>query len=420
MRNFMNHTWKSYFEKALDFRVRLFNVLAWAGVLVSLISAVSATIGGESIGNVLICLFAALVALVLIIYASRSGRYQLCYVITIALIFLILFPIIFFIGGGIDSAMPYYFIFAILFTVFMLDGKKALFIAAAELMVYTGLIVFAWNYPSTITQLPQTGILLDKIVGLAAVSIALSVTMYLHFRAYIALNRKLDEQNVLLAQASQAKTEFLANISHEMRTPLTVVSVNVQTTLDLLGENAVQDPEVAELLCGAQSEIMRLSRMVGAMLSLASISESGEKQPVDLSKLFHSSAETMRLNLTKGGNTLTVQVEEGLHVFGNADLLAQVLSNLLANAGAHTKNGNIALMVNRNSSEITTTVRDTGTGILPEMLPHVFERGVSDGGTGFGLYLCKTVVESHGGRIWIESEQGAGTSAYVVLPFYEG
>lgn len=70
--------------------------------------------------------------------------------------------------------------------------------------------------------------------------------------------------------------------------------------------------------------------------------------------------------------------------------------------------------------EILVKVEDTGSGISAEFLPHVFERGVSTRGTGFGLYLCRTVVESLGGRIWMESVQGSGTLAAFVLPTYEG
>jgi signal transduction histidine kinase len=434
MKKIFVHFGQTYFGRALDLRVRLFNVLATAGILVSLISAVAAAANGENFVNILISLFAGAAAIALLVYSSRSGRYQLCYAITIVLIFLVLFPFIFFIGGGIDSAMPFYFIFAVLFTISMLDGKKALLIALLELAVYIGLFVVEKNYPDAVTPLPSPqSIVIDKMVGLAAVSIALGVTMFLHFRAYIALHRKLDEQNVLLAEASRAKTEFLSNASHEMRTPLTVVSVNVQTALDILNDSAVKDPEAAELLSGAQSEIMRLSRMVGAMLTLASISESTDKQAIDLTTLLHSSAEMLRLNLTRRGNALTVNVEDGLCVFGNADLLAQVVSNLLTNAGAHTENGGVTLTASRNGGEITVSMRDTGTGISPDLLPRVFERGVSAGGTGFGLYLCKAVVESHGGRIWIESpgapgesadslgwKQGVGTLAHFTLPVYEG
>jgi signal transduction histidine kinase len=96
------------------------------------------------------------------------------------------------------------------------------------------------------------------------------------------------------------------------------------------------------------------------------------------------------------------------------------LTNILQNAGAHTKNGTVAISAKKQGNIITVEVRDTGEGILPELLPHVFERGVSTGGTGVGLYLCKTVVESHGGKIWIESEPGSGTSVYYTLPVYEG
>jgi signal transduction histidine kinase len=71
-------------------------------------------------------------------------------------------------------------------------------------------------------------------------------------------------------------------------------------------------------------------------------------------------------------------------------------------------------------NEIIITVRDTGIGISSEILPRVFERGVSTDGTGYGLYLCKTIVESHGGKIWIESEPGNGATIYYTLPVYEG
>ena len=92
----------------------------------------------------------------------------------------------------------------------------------------------------------------------------------------------------------------------------------------------------------------------------------------------------------------------------------------MQNAATHTQLGEVALKAEKAGHEILVTVRDTGAGISAELLPHVFERGVSTGGTGFGLYLCKTVVESHGGRIWIESTPGSGTEVTVALPAYEG
>jgi signal transduction histidine kinase len=129
----------------------------------------------------------------------------------------------------------------------------------------------------------------------------------------------------------------------------------------------------------------------------------------------------LRLSLQKQGNTLTAGIETGLRVFGNADLLAQAVTNLIQNAGKYTACGTITLSAKTFNRIITVTVSDTGSGIPSELLPRVFERSVSgDSGTGYGLYLCKAIVESHGGRIWIESGRGSGTTVYFSLPVYEG
>lgn len=260
------------------------------------------------------------------------------------------------------------------------------------------------------------------MVGFVSVSAVLGTMLYLHFRLYNEQQKKLDEQNHLLERSSRAKTEFLSNTSHEMRTPLTVISVNVQTVEEILEDmcETLIDGEAAELLRNAQQEIMRLSRMVGGMLTLASMSETTDKQAVDLTTMLRGSAEMFSLHLQKRGNLVTSKIEGGLQVFGNADLLAQVMANLLQNASAYTRQGEVTLKAEKSGSEVLVTVRDTGDGISAELLPHVFERGISTGGTGFGLYLCKTVVESHGGRIWIESEQGSGTVVILALPAYEG
>jgi len=428
MKNIAMRFLNTYFGPALDLRVRLFNILAAVGVLASLISALSAGINGEGALNVAICLFAGAIAAALLVFAARSGRYQLCYAVTIVFVFFLIFPFIFFVGGGYNSAMPYYFVFAILFTIFMLDGKRALILAAVLLALYNGLYLIAMRFPSTVTPLPTLRAeVTDKIVGLVTVSVALGLTMYAQVSLYRGQQCKLDEQNAILAQTSRAKTEFLANASHEMRTPLTVISVNVQTVMGILKhmDDAVKDPEAAQLLTDAQSEIMRLSRMVGGMLTLNSVNERAEKNKADLSALLNSTADMLRLLLAKRGNELETEISEGLTVFGDTDLLSQVAVNLIQNAQAHTQNDVIRLRSMRDGRTITVTVSDNGSGIAPELLPHVFERGVSGkdgdgGGTGFGLFLCRTVVESHGGRIWIESEPGKGTAAHFTLPVYEG
>jgi signal transduction histidine kinase len=304
----------------------------------------------------------------------------------------------------------------------MLDGALSLAVAGVELAVYVGLCVYAYyNTASVLGGAPTARTMLTSVIaGLIGAGVSIGYALFQFNRMYRAQQRKLDEQNEILAQSNRAKTEFLSNASHEMRTPLTVISVNVQTVADILDELSVRDEEAGELLKSAQGEIMRLSRMVGGMLTLASMSERADRRKQDLSSLLESGSEMLRLSLSKRGNAIETKIEPGLTVFGNADLLAQVLTNIIQNASAHTENGLVSLRAARISGEITVSVRDTGTGIASELQPRVFDRGVTTGGTGFGLYLCKTVIESHGGRIWLESEPGQGTAVFYTLPVYEG
>ena len=424
MRYILSTIYKNFLNPELDFRIRLFNVLAFIGALVSLLSAASSALFSDPTADIAMYIGFSLFSLIMLVFATKSGKYQLCYKITIAVVFLIGFPIFFFESNVYYGAMPYFFIFAIIFTIFMLDGKPAIWMSALELLLYTGICIFAYLYlPDNEKSLDRGFILFETVFGFALVSISLGAAMIMHFRLRDEQQRKLDEQNSILTKINRSKTEFLANTSHEMRTPLTVISVNVQNVMDMLDDIGVilANPEAAELLADAQSEIMRLSRMVGGMLKLAANSETTDRRKSDFSALLQSAADMLWLLLQKNGNDLETDVADGMIVFCDTDLLTQVIVNLIQNSHTHTENDVIRLSAGLAGGMITVTVSDSGAGIAPELLPRVFDRGVTDGtGTGVGLSLCKTVVESHGGEIWIESSPGKGTSVHFTLPVYEG
>jgi signal transduction histidine kinase len=408
-----------YFGPALDFRLRLFNILAVAGVLLCgwtiLVSR------GASLLRFGITLVAATLSLLLMRLAKRAKKPERYYLAAVLCIFYAFFPTLFFTGGGVDGSLVFVLMLGVMFTVMLLRGWKALAFTGGLIAWYCGIFITEIYHPEWFAHFKTVAErMIDMAAGFAVISAALALCVFFLLRLYDRQQTQLDAQNVLLAQASRAKSEFLSNASHEMRSPLTVISVNVQTVIGILQSLRVQAPEADELLQSAQSEVMRLARMVGGMLTLASMSEITDRQELNFSALLQSGADALRLNLQKHSNVFETQIEPCLNVFGSADLLAQVLANLLQNAGTHTENGKISLRAAMRESEIEVTVRDTGSGIAPELLPRVFERGVSDGGTGFGLYLCKTVIESHGGRIEIESELGEGTAATFTLPKYEG
>jgi signal transduction histidine kinase len=246
-----------------------------------------------------------------------------------------------------------------------------------------------------------------------------------------AQRQRLADENAALESLSRMKSEYLANISHETQTPLTIISTSFQLISTLLTDAKVEDGEwkistadgtlINEAAASAQESILRAKRITQSNLRLASMQESREKMTViNISNLIINGA-IIRMSLAeKRGNKLNINVPENLpQVFGNADNLTQVLDNLLTNANNHTKGGNITVTGSADDKTITVTVTDSGAGIPTDLRPHVFQRGISgSGGTGIGLALCKNMIDSHGGDIFLQSEQGKGTAVTFTLPIY--
>jgi len=250
--------------------------------------------------------------------------------------------------------------------------------------------------------------------------------------------RELEKQTAIAVKASLYKSEFLATMSHEIKTPLTVVSVHVQQAKELFeaggddgetsfaGETSVAET-IRHSLTRAQEETMRTARITDNTLRLASMQEGAPKggqearqelKLLDMAALLTTSAEAYRILLEKRGNRLVVDIQDRLPpVSGSADALIQVMVNLLSNANTHTQNGEIVVAAEAERKHIRVTVTDSGSGISPELLPVVFDRQISGGGsTGIGLAICKEIIASHNGKIKIVSEVGKGTTVAFRVP----
>jgi len=241
--------------------------------------------------------------------------------------------------------------------------------------------------------------------------------------------RALMEENDMLNRLYHAKTEFLQNMSHDFKTPLTVISTSILNAMDIL-DYEMDKEEIRESLTLAQSEVKRISRIVDIALKQTSRqSERLTKEPVDLEEFFVRVEKTYNAYLDKNGNTLVAKMPKKLpSVYCNRDTLRNVLSNLISNANRYTRNGEIIVSAELTAEEpvkegdsryITITVADTGMGIDPKILPDVFKRGTSTNRTGLGLPICKTAVESFGGTISIDSVYGKGTKVIFTVPVHD-
>jgi PAS domain S-box-containing protein len=222
-----------------------------------------------------------------------------------------------------------------------------------------------------------------------------------------------------LEEASRLKDEFLAAASEALKTPVT--SVEIFSQLAASHPEAIQPQLVQRLLAHTD----RLVSLVNTLLDVSRLQLGRmpiERRRVDLSRLIAEAC----LSFEQQPLLACLEVKEAV-VQGDGVRLAQVFTNLLDNALKHSRQGGKTWvrLSRQDDGKAVVEVKDQGAGIPPERLPRIFERslrpGGGQGGTGLGvgLYLCKEIVERHGGRIWAESEPGVGSSFFVELPLAE-
>jgi signal transduction histidine kinase len=245
------------------------------------------------------------------------------------------------------------------------------------------------------------------------------------------LFREIEDKSRQIEAANRHKSEFLANMSHELRTPLNAI-IGFSEVLGerLFGELNDKQAEYTEDILSSGRHLLSL---INEILDLSKV-EAGrmelELAPFDLPLAIENARTFVRERATRHGITLDVNVDERLGEYvGDERKIKQILLNLLSNAVKFTpEGGRIGINARRTNGAVEISVTDTGIGIAPEDQPRIFEefRQVRSDyehkseGTGLGLTLAKKFVELHGGRIWVESEIGKGSTFTFTLPIHSG
>lgn len=238
------------------------------------------------------------------------------------------------------------------------------------------------------------------------------------------LGRSFNRMAANLERSEQTRQQMLADISHELRTPLMIVQGGLEAFTD-----DVLEPS-KENLQALHAKTLLLNRLVEDLHELA-LAEAGElsleRAPLNLAELLSQAATDVKPQLVEREITLGLEVPEALPALsGDAQRIQQVLLNLLSNAVRYTPaGGRITLRAQARPHEVQIDVADTGPGISPEDLPHIFERfyrgdksrARASGGAGLGLAIAQALVAAHGGKIWVESQLGQGTTFSFTLPY---
>ncbi|WP_124726935.1 two-component system histidine kinase PnpS [Staphylospora marina] len=228
-----------------------------------------------------------------------------------------------------------------------------------------------------------------------------------------------------IRRLEQLRRDFVANVSHELKTPVTSIRGFAETLLD----GAMEDTRtLREFLTIILEESLRLERLVGDLLDLSRIESKQfrlELETVQVDELVRGAVKTMEDRIRAKGQTLTVEIPETFQAEVDVDRVRQILLNLLSNAMVYTPEGGaIRVRAERGDGDWILSVEDTGVGIPPEDLPRIFERfyrvdkarARHSGGTGLGLAIVKHLVEAHRGKLEVKSRLGEGTMFIMRFP----
>lgn len=264
----------------------------------------------------------------------------------------------------------------------------------------------------------QQGILTNLIYTFGAVALAMLIVIYL-------ISRYFASRSIApVKEAFEKQKQFIADASHELKTPLAVI----QTNADVLLANREDTIEnQAKWLHVIKQETHRMAKLTGDLLYLTEMEDSRSammRAEFDLSEAVETIMLTMEAVIFEKELRLDYDIEPGLAVIGSSEQIKQVIMILLDNAIKYAgSRGSIAITLKKQNQDVVLSVTNTGEGIAPEHLHRIFDRfyrtdasrSRAQGGHGLGLAIAKSIVEQHGGKLYAKSELGESTTFYLHL-----
>jgi two-component system, OmpR family, phosphate regulon sensor histidine kinase PhoR len=287
--------------------------------------------------------------------------------------------------------------------------------------------------PFPVDRLPDDESLRDALRRALSGQVVDAREVTINDRAVSLVARPLTDGGAVLAmydltpirRLEQVRRDFVANVSHELKTPLTIVGGYAETLVD---DGDMPGPNRQAFLQTILSNTMRMQRIVDDLLDLSRIESGGWRPNPVWSRIPDVAADVMLASkpaaLAKNVVVRADIAPDAESVLADPTALRQVLGNLVENAVRHTAEGTVTIVARREAEHLTLDVADTGVGIAAEHLPRIFERfyrvdparSREQGGTGLGLAIVRHLVEAHGGSVTAQSEAGVGTTIRTLWP----
>jgi len=279
-----------------------------------------------------------------------------------------------------------------------------------------------------IFQISLDGLMLPRAMALCIMVHVVALALDFMRSETELMNAQLTKQQLALEKAALERTnrlekDMMATIAHETRTPLAVLTGYAELISMELERKGADEQTITDLK-KISTETHRLANLMERMQKMSRDRISaGDKMKLDATAVIRQTAEMYAHILARKNTRLKIDISEDLPpVTAGPDEFTQILFNLLQNAAKYAENGEVGISAAQEDGMVAIAISDDGEGVSRELLPRVFERGVSGGneGSGLGLSICKEIIEACGGSIELTSEPGQGTTVRFTLPVWNG
>ncbi len=416
-------------------QLTLFNIIIPAGMVGGFVS-IGLSLTDVTFAFQVTCGFLGMLFLLFLFYlANWKRKILLASILSITLMGDIVFPIMFFSGGGIYSGMTSWFFLVIIFTFLVLEGISFFVVLLTQIVVIIACYTVAYKYPELVKPITsESSRILDIVQALILSSVVIGCIIKfqnsINKRALESVkkaNEDLKDSEIKAENANHAKSDFLSNMSHEIRTPINAI----------LGMNEMilrecKDKKIIEYASAVQTSSNALLSLVNDVLDLSKI-ESGKieikNEEYKLQDLILNSYGMISERLEKKGLRGAIFCNENLPsgLIGDFSHLRQILINFLTNACKYTEKGNVDFFilgsVTGDNAKIIFSVKDTGIGIKEENRAKMFkkferfdlQRNRNIEGTGLGLSISKQLCDLMGAKIEVKSEYGKGSEFIITV-----
>lgn len=264
--------------------------------------------------------------------------------------------------------------------------------------------------------------IINTTTGIAVFAFFNSLALAIEYRTSMDLlkesearEQELGRTNQALERLNRVRETFLSDLSHELKTPLTVIASNAAVSAKQVSLNRA-DASTEERLGNIEREAVRLGKMVEKLKNSAQGQYREKAENINISEMLHSSADFCMPLCARNGNTVSVNCEENITAYASRNTMFHCLYNLISNATKHCSGKVIEIKCIDTKDGVVVSVVDHGDGMSKEAMERAFERGFSgDLSTGIGLPLCRELIENEGGTIFLSDTPGGGLTVNFIL-----